>query len=56
MNKNRDIQYIRQALDCLVKAEKVTTDSNIFQGLEPELNTLSTIIKKDLFRRINNEN
>ncbi|MCL1049442.1 hypothetical protein L2755_07370 [Shewanella abyssi] len=56
MNKNNDIEHIKQALTFLAKAENVSTDPKIILGLEPELNTLSTVIKKDLLRRINSEN
>ncbi|MCL1051950.1 hypothetical protein L2755_20335 [Shewanella abyssi] len=56
MNKSNDIENIKQALTYLAKAERITTDPKIILGLELELNTLSTVIKKDLLRRVNDEN
>jgi hypothetical protein len=56
MNKNNDIEHIKQAQTCLAKAYDLSTNPNIILGLEPELNTLSNIIKHDLFRRLNDEN
>ena len=53
---NNDINQIKQAHTCLAEAHELSTDSKIILGLEPELNTLSCIIKKDLFRRVNDEN
>ncbi|MGI2201615.1 hypothetical protein [Shewanella baltica] len=55
MNRKNDIEQIKQALHFLVKAEQVSTDPKVIQGLVPELNTLSNIMKKDLLRRINDE-
>lgn len=53
---NNDINNIKKALTCLSKAYELSTNQKIILGLEPELNMLSNVIKKDLFRRVNDEN
>ncbi len=56
MKKNNNMNQIKQTHTCLAKAYKLSSDPKIILSLEPELNTLSTIIKNDLFRRVNDEN
>ncbi len=53
---NNDINNIKKALTCLSNAYELSTNQKIILGLDPELNMLSKVIKKNLFKRINNEN
>ena len=48
MNKN-NINNIKKALTCLSNAYELSTNQKIILGLDPELNMLSKVIKKNLF-------
>ena len=53
---NNDINNIKKALNCLSNAYEISTNQKIILGLDSELKMLSNVIKKDLLKRINNEN